>query len=147
MSQLLTFGIDSGSLNRFLTLRHFRFGFRQLRIDSAKVQNQFSSGLSESTRFVKNRFVRVRKVLATMSRRKTPAVKLTSAPPKVPTPLSQVPLRRWFTNKDNWEEFQRFFSKMILKPRYLSEGLLPEDKHPEFWELLDFQGLRPLLFA
>ncbi|MED6186210.1 hypothetical protein PIB30_064587 [Stylosanthes scabra] len=35
----------------------------------------------------------------------------------------------------------------ILPPRFLSEGLLPEDKHPEFWELLDHQGLRPLLFT
>ncbi|MED6222678.1 hypothetical protein PIB30_066605 [Stylosanthes scabra] len=83
-----------------------------------------------------------------MSCRKTLAVKLTSAPRKVPPPLSQVPLRRWFTNKDNWEEFQKFFSKMpILKPRYLSEGLLPEYKYPKFWRLLDFQGLRPLLFV
>ncbi|MED6223265.1 hypothetical protein PIB30_072343 [Stylosanthes scabra] len=83
-----------------------------------------------------------------MSRRKTPAVKLTSAPHKVPPPLSQVPLRLWFTNKDNWEEFQKFYSKMpILKPRYLSEGLLPEDKYLEFWRLLNFQGLRPILFV
>ncbi|MED6115974.1 hypothetical protein PIB30_095814 [Stylosanthes scabra] len=69
-----------------------------------------------------------------MSRRKTPAVKLTSAPCKVPPPLSQVLLRRWFTNKENWEEFQNFYSKMpILKPRYLSEGLQLEDKYPVFW--------------
>ncbi|MED6213900.1 hypothetical protein PIB30_097829 [Stylosanthes scabra] len=83
-----------------------------------------------------------------MSRRKTPAVKLKNVPSKDPPQLSQLPLRKWFTNKELWEDYQSFYSKMpILPPRFLSEGLLPEDKHPEFWELLDHQGLRPLLFT
>ncbi|MED6177776.1 hypothetical protein PIB30_101261 [Stylosanthes scabra] len=83
-----------------------------------------------------------------MSRRKTPAVKLKNVPNKDPPQLSQFPLRKWFANKELWEDYQSFYSKMpILPPRFLSEGLLPKDKHPEFWELLDHQGLRPLLFA
>ncbi|MED6211927.1 hypothetical protein PIB30_078281 [Stylosanthes scabra] len=72
-------------------------------------------GFSESTRFVKNRFIRTRggfhlfkspssyfssilvslKVLAMMSRRKTPAVKLKNVPSKDPLQLSQLPLRKW----------------------------------------------------
>ncbi|MED6165526.1 hypothetical protein PIB30_100368 [Stylosanthes scabra] len=83
-----------------------------------------------------------------MSHRKTPAVKLKSTPRKDPPQLSQLPLRKWFATKEVWEDFQNFYSKMpILPPRFLSEGLLPEDKYPKFWELLDFQGLRPLLFT
>ncbi|MED6223580.1 hypothetical protein PIB30_075324 [Stylosanthes scabra] len=83
-----------------------------------------------------------------MSRCKTPAVKLKSVPHKDPPQLSQLPLRKWFSNKELWEDYQNFYSRMpILPPRFLSEGLLPEDKYPEFWELLDYQGLRPLLFT
>ncbi|MED6163921.1 hypothetical protein PIB30_084767 [Stylosanthes scabra] len=83
-----------------------------------------------------------------MSRRKTPAVKLKNVLSKHPPQLSQLPLRKWFANKELWEDYQSFYSKMsILPPKFLSEGLLLEDKHPEFWELLDHQSLRPLLFA
>ncbi|MED6150608.1 hypothetical protein PIB30_074012 [Stylosanthes scabra] len=83
-----------------------------------------------------------------MSRRKTPAVKLKNVPGKDPPQLSQLPLRKWFANKELWEDYQSFYSKMpILPPRFLNEGLLPGDKYPEFWELLDHQGLRPLLFT
>ncbi|MED6160875.1 hypothetical protein PIB30_055336 [Stylosanthes scabra] len=64
-----------------------------------------------------------------------------------PPPLSQVPLRDWFAKKEHWAAFQNKYLQMpIIKPRYLDEGLLPEDKYPDFWRLLDFQGLRPLLF-
>ncbi|MED6138539.1 hypothetical protein PIB30_075098 [Stylosanthes scabra] len=83
-----------------------------------------------------------------MSRRKTPAVKLKNVPSKDPPLLSQLPFRKWFANKELWEDYQSFYAKMpILPPRFLSEGLLPEDKYREFWELLDYQGLRPLLSA
>ncbi|MED6203966.1 hypothetical protein PIB30_004553 [Stylosanthes scabra] len=79
-----------------------------------------------------------------MSRRRTCT---SSSRDNPPPPLSQVPLREWFTKKEHWTEFQNKYSKMsIIKPRYLDEGLLPEDKYPDFWRLLDFQGLRPLLF-
>ncbi|MED6223425.1 hypothetical protein PIB30_073857 [Stylosanthes scabra] len=86
--------------------------------------------------------------LATMSHRKTPAVKLKSVPRKDPPQLSQLPWRKWFPIKEVWEDYQNFYSKMLILPqRFLNEGLLLEDKYPEFWELLDFQGLRPLLFT
>ncbi|MED6163777.1 hypothetical protein PIB30_083317 [Stylosanthes scabra] len=75
-------------------------------------------------------------------------VKLTSAPRKDPPQLSQLPLQKWFASKEVWEDFQNFYSKMpILQPRFLSEGLLPEDKYSKFWKLINFQGLRPLLFV
>ncbi|MED6150400.1 hypothetical protein PIB30_071908 [Stylosanthes scabra] len=79
---------------------------------------------------------------------KTPANKRASTSRNdPPPPLSQVSLRRWFASKEVWEDFQKFYSKMpILKLLYLTEGLLPEDKYPVFWRLLDIQGLRPLLF-
>ncbi|MED6180437.1 hypothetical protein PIB30_010368 [Stylosanthes scabra] len=83
-----------------------------------------------------------------MSHRKTPVHKRASASRNdPPLSLSQVPLRKWFASKEVWEDFQKLYSKMpILKPRYLTEGLLLEDKYPEFWWLLDIQGLRSLLF-
>ncbi|MED6107357.1 hypothetical protein PIB30_013206 [Stylosanthes scabra] len=83
-----------------------------------------------------------------MSRRKTPIHKRAStSTDDPPLPLSQVSLRRWFAKKGQWDAFKNTYSKMpIIKPRYLTEGLLPEDKYPNFWRLLDIQGLRPLLF-
>ncbi|MED6185842.1 hypothetical protein PIB30_060858, partial [Stylosanthes scabra] len=54
-----------------------------------------------------------------------------------PQPLSEVPLRRWFTNKKEWQSLQNLYShKAIMKPRHLSERLLPENKHPgsrDYW--------------
>ncbi|MED6199762.1 hypothetical protein PIB30_078955 [Stylosanthes scabra] len=35
----------------------------------------------------------------------------------------------------------------LLPPKHLTEGLLPEGKHSEFWRLIDIQGLRPFLFT
>ncbi|MED6164279.1 hypothetical protein PIB30_088164 [Stylosanthes scabra] len=35
----------------------------------------------------------------------------------------------------------------ILKPKYLTEGLIWEDKYPVFWESLDKQYLKELLFV
>ncbi|MED6121053.1 hypothetical protein PIB30_026394 [Stylosanthes scabra] len=83
-----------------------------------------------------------------MSRRRTLANKrASSSRDDPPPPLSQVPLRRWFSKKEHWTAFRDKYSKMlIIKPRYLAEGLLPEDNYLDFWRLLDFQGLRPLLF-
>ncbi|MED6223605.1 hypothetical protein PIB30_075545 [Stylosanthes scabra] len=79
---------------------------------------------------------------------KTPANKRKSASRNdPPPPLSQVPLWKWFSSKEAWESLQKVFSKMpIVKPRYLTEGLLPEDRYSVFWELLDIQGLRPVIF-
>ncbi|MED6152279.1 hypothetical protein PIB30_090396, partial [Stylosanthes scabra] len=64
-----------------------------------------------------------------------------------PTPLSKVPLRQWFANKALWCDFQDFYMKKpILKPRYLPDGLIPEDRYPVFWRLMEKQHLRGLLF-
>ncbi|MED6160441.1 hypothetical protein PIB30_051529 [Stylosanthes scabra] len=64
-----------------------------------------------------------------------------------PLSLSQLPLRKWFNNKEILKSYLDIFSKLpVLKPRYLSEGLLSEDKYEVFWKLVDQQGLRPLLF-
>ncbi|MED6140406.1 hypothetical protein PIB30_092872 [Stylosanthes scabra] len=47
-----------------------------------------------------------------------------------PTPLSKVPLRQWFANEALWRDFQDYYMKKpILKPRYLPEGLIPEDRY------------------
>ncbi|MED6199686.1 hypothetical protein PIB30_078279 [Stylosanthes scabra] len=121
-----------------IVLSYLRLDLRPLRLWAQRIDSIRQESIHS----------RQRSVLATMSRRKTPAVKLKSVPRKDPPQLSQLPLRKWFTNKELWEDYQNFYSKMpILPPRFLSEGLLPEDKYPEFWELLNYQGLRPLLFT
>ncbi|MED6190828.1 hypothetical protein PIB30_109844 [Stylosanthes scabra] len=82
-----------------------------------------------------------------MSRRKTTARKPARNSRNEPPPLSQLPLRRWFTTNEVWKSYVEDFSKMhVLKPRYLPEGLLPEDKYEVFWKVVDEQGLRSLLF-
>ncbi|MED6172222.1 hypothetical protein PIB30_048075 [Stylosanthes scabra] len=121
------------------------------RLDSSRI-NSFASEkwfhLFKSPSFYVSSILVSPKVLATMSRCKTPVVKLKNVPSKDSPQLSQLPLRKWFANKELWEDYQSFYSKMpILPPRFLNEGLLLEDKYPEFWELLDHQGLRPLLFT
>ncbi|MED6205614.1 hypothetical protein PIB30_019364 [Stylosanthes scabra] len=64
-----------------------------------------------------------------------------------PLSLSQLPLPKWFNTKEILKSYLDIFSKLpILKPRYLSEGLLLEDKYEVFWNLVEQQGLRPLLF-
>ncbi|MED6209300.1 hypothetical protein PIB30_053313 [Stylosanthes scabra] len=83
-----------------------------------------------------------------MSRRKTttrkPARNSRNEPPP---PLSQLPLRKWFTTNEVWKSYVEGFSKLpVLKPRYLLEGLLPENKYEVFWKVVHEQGLRPLLF-
>ncbi|MED6107015.1 hypothetical protein PIB30_010154 [Stylosanthes scabra] len=86
--------------------------------------------------------------LVTMSHRKTPARKRAgTSRNEPPPPLSQLPLRKWFSTNEIWKSYLDVFSKLhVLKPRYLSEGLLSEDKYKVFWKLVDQQGLRPLLF-
>ncbi|MED6162534.1 hypothetical protein PIB30_071397, partial [Stylosanthes scabra] len=65
-----------------------------------------------------------------------------------PLPLSQLSLQKWFNSKEILKSYLDIFSKLpVLKPRYLSEDLLPEDKYEVFWNLVDQQGLRPLLFT
>ncbi|MED6165405.1 hypothetical protein PIB30_099247 [Stylosanthes scabra] len=83
-----------------------------------------------------------------MSRRKSTAHKPARNPRNdSPLSLSQLPLRKWFNSKEILKSYLDIFSKLpVLKPRYLSEGLLPEDKYEVFWKLVDQQGLRLLLF-
>ncbi|MED6183524.1 hypothetical protein PIB30_038646 [Stylosanthes scabra] len=67
--------------------------------------------------------------------------------PPPPPPLSQLPLWKWFTTNEFWKSYLDTFSKLpVLKPRYLPEGLISEDKYEVFWKLVDQQGLRPLPF-
>ncbi|MED6151838.1 hypothetical protein PIB30_086192 [Stylosanthes scabra] len=159
-STLQGFRIDSAQdtlclhMNRFdrgtnRLVLHARGYSRAQRIDPLRqesIQLRFHPLKSPSSYF--SSILVSPKVLATMSCHKTPVVKLKNVPSKDPPQLSQLPLRKWFANKELWEDYQSFYSKMpILPPRFLSEGLLSEDKHPKFWELLDHQGLRPLLFT
>ncbi|MED6214275.1 hypothetical protein PIB30_101409 [Stylosanthes scabra] len=81
-----------------------------------------------------------------MGRRKTTACKPAGTSYKEPPPLSQLPLREWFTSNEIWKSYLDTFSKLpVLKQRYLPEGLIPEDKFGVFWEIVDQQDLRPLL--
>ncbi|MED6126476.1 hypothetical protein PIB30_078893 [Stylosanthes scabra] len=53
-----------------------------------------------------------------------------------PLSLSQLPLRKWFNSKEILKSYLGTFSKLpVLKPRYLSEGLLQEDKYEVFLEV------------
>ncbi|MED6127554.1 hypothetical protein PIB30_089136 [Stylosanthes scabra] len=68
------------------------------------------------------------------------------APPPPPR-LSQMPVNRWFENDNERDAYDEQLSMMeILPPKYIGEGVLPEKKYPEFWRLIDIQGLRPFLF-
>ncbi|MED6202024.1 hypothetical protein PIB30_101279 [Stylosanthes scabra] len=55
-----------------------------------------------------------------------------------PLSLSRLPLRKWFNSKEILKSYLDIFSKLsVLKPKYLSEGLLLEDKYEVFWKLFD----------
>ncbi|MED6114647.1 hypothetical protein PIB30_082417 [Stylosanthes scabra] len=67
------------------------------------------------------------------------------APPSPPR-LSQLPVNRWFENDNERDAYDERLSMMeILPPKYIGEGVLPEGKYPEFWRLIDIQGLHPFL--
>ncbi|MED6210105.1 hypothetical protein PIB30_060993 [Stylosanthes scabra] len=34
----------------------------------------------------------------------------------------------------------------IIPARFIEDGVLPDEKYPEFWRLIDIQGLRPFLY-
>ncbi|MED6221669.1 hypothetical protein PIB30_057016 [Stylosanthes scabra] len=58
-----------------------------------------------------------------------------------------MPVNRWFENDNERDAYDERLSMMeILPPKYIGEGVLPEGKYPEFWRLIDIQGLRPFLF-
>ncbi|MED6223449.1 hypothetical protein PIB30_074056 [Stylosanthes scabra] len=66
--------------------------------------------------------------------------------PPLPPRLSQMPVNRWFENDNERNAYDERLSMIeILPPKYIGEGVLPEGKYPEFWRLIDIQGLRPFL--
>ncbi|MED6113419.1 hypothetical protein PIB30_070616 [Stylosanthes scabra] len=71
--------------------------------------------------------------------------------PNAPQPqlrLTQTPVERWFEEEDKVTDFDDRLSKMeILPPKYIGDGVLPDAKYPEFWQLIDIQGLRPFLYT
>ncbi|MED6172644.1 hypothetical protein PIB30_051941 [Stylosanthes scabra] len=73
-----------------------------------------------------------------MSHRKSTAHKSANNPSDdSPLSLSQLPLRKWFNSKEILKSYLDVFSKLpVLKPRYLSEGLLLEDKYEVDYRLL-----------
>ncbi|MED6222628.1 hypothetical protein PIB30_066091 [Stylosanthes scabra] len=65
----------------------------------------------------------------------------------MPPRLSQLPEERWFDDDNERLAYDERLSKMeILPPRFVGDGVLPDEKYPEFWRLIDIQGLRPFLY-
>ncbi|MED6116752.1 hypothetical protein PIB30_103140 [Stylosanthes scabra] len=83
-----------------------------------------------------------------------PRVKQTSRrtrvdPNALPMPprLSQLPEERWFDDDNERLACDERLSKMeILPPSFIGDGVLPDEKYPEFWRLIDIQGLCPFLY-
>ncbi|MED6137694.1 hypothetical protein PIB30_067323 [Stylosanthes scabra] len=68
--------------------------------------------------------------------------------PQPPLRLSQTPVERWFAEDDERTAYDDRLSRMeILPPKYIGDGVLPNVKYPEFWRLIDIQGLRPFLYT
>ncbi|MED6212236.1 hypothetical protein PIB30_081320, partial [Stylosanthes scabra] len=70
--------------------------------------------------------------------------------PNAPQPqprLSQTPVEWWFAEDDERTTYDERLSRMeILPPKYIGDGVLLDKKYPEFWRLIDIQGLRPFLY-
>ncbi|MED6162052.1 hypothetical protein PIB30_066701 [Stylosanthes scabra] len=65
----------------------------------------------------------------------------------MPPHLSQMPEERWFEDDNERLAYDECLSKMeILPPKFIGDGVLPDEKYPEFWRLIDIQGLRPFLY-
>ncbi|MED6149135.1 hypothetical protein PIB30_059584 [Stylosanthes scabra] len=65
----------------------------------------------------------------------------------MPHHLSQLLEERWFDDDNERLVYDERLSKMgILPPRFIGDGVLPDEKYPEFWRLIDIQGLRPFLY-
>ncbi|MED6208752.1 hypothetical protein PIB30_048252 [Stylosanthes scabra] len=65
----------------------------------------------------------------------------------MPRRLSQMPEERWFDDANEKLVYDERLSKMeILPPKFIGDGVLPDEKYPEFWRLIDIQGLRPFLY-
>ncbi|MED6212617.1 hypothetical protein PIB30_085176 [Stylosanthes scabra] len=65
----------------------------------------------------------------------------------MPPRLSQLPEERWFEENNERLAYDERLSKMdILQPKFIGDGVLPDEKYSEFWRLIDIQGLRPFLY-
>ncbi|MED6175714.1 hypothetical protein PIB30_080903 [Stylosanthes scabra] len=65
----------------------------------------------------------------------------------MPPRLSQLPEERWFDDNNERLAYDERLSKMeILPPKFIGDGVLLDEKYPEFWRLIDIQGLRPFLY-
>ncbi|MED6157756.1 hypothetical protein PIB30_026285 [Stylosanthes scabra] len=66
-------------------------------------------------------------------------------PPPLPC-LSNYAEEDWFEEDSEKKAYSEHLSRMhIILPRYVGDGAIPEDKYPEFWRLIDVQGLRQFL--
>ncbi|MED6226271.1 hypothetical protein PIB30_101936 [Stylosanthes scabra] len=65
----------------------------------------------------------------------------------MPPCFSQMPEERWFEDDNERLAYDERLSKMeILPPKFIGDGVLPDEKYPEFWRLIDIQGLHPFLY-
>ncbi|MED6182230.1 hypothetical protein PIB30_026751 [Stylosanthes scabra] len=66
-------------------------------------------------------------------------------PPPLPC-LTEYVEEDWFEEESEKTTYSERLSRMtILPPRYVGGGAIPEDKYPEFWRLINVQGLRQFL--
>ncbi|MED6171306.1 hypothetical protein PIB30_039571 [Stylosanthes scabra] len=60
--------------------------------------------------------------------------------------LSEYVEEDWFEEDSEKKAYSERLSRMqIIPPRYVGDGAIPEDRYPEFWRLIDVQGLRQFL--
>ncbi|MED6108998.1 hypothetical protein PIB30_029472 [Stylosanthes scabra] len=66
-------------------------------------------------------------------------------PPPLPC-LTNYAEEDWFEEESEKKAYSERLSRMHIIPlRYVGDGAIPEDKYPEFWRLIDVQGLRQFL--
>ncbi|MED6128253.1 hypothetical protein PIB30_095876 [Stylosanthes scabra] len=65
----------------------------------------------------------------------------------MPPRLSQLPEERWFEDDNERLAYDVCLSKIeIFPPKFIGDGVLPDEKYPDFWRLINIQGLRPFLY-
>ncbi|MED6114055.1 hypothetical protein PIB30_076659 [Stylosanthes scabra] len=58
-----------------------------------------------------------------------------------------MPEEHWFDDANEKLAYDEHLSRIeILPPKFIGDGVLPDEKYPEFWRLIDIQGLRPFLY-
>ncbi|MED6226007.1 hypothetical protein PIB30_099184 [Stylosanthes scabra] len=66
-------------------------------------------------------------------------------PPSLPC-LTKYVEEDWFEKELEKKAYSDRLSRMqIIPPKYVGDGAIPEDRYPEFWRLIDVQGLRQFL--